>query len=152
MIFMRPVYATCPVCVITAGGGLWLAQKLGVDDLIASLWIGSLTTAFALAFADKFRLLRLPRPRVSWTVISYLLTILFLELTGHLNNPNCKIWGICKIWLGVTVGTAVFWLGVLLDEFLRTKNEGRVFFPFQKVFIPVLATLLSSLGFYLLIC
>ncbi len=25
----------CPACVITIGGGLWLARKLGVNDVLA---------------------------------------------------------------------------------------------------------------------
>jgi hypothetical protein len=50
------------------------------------------------------------------------------------------------------VGTIVFWLGVLLDKLARKKNNGKVFFPFQKVILPVVAVLLVSWLFYLLIC
>jgi len=61
MILIKPVFATCPVCVITVGGGLWLAKRLGVDDLIAAIWIGSLTTAFAVALSDKWKMIKLPK-------------------------------------------------------------------------------------------
>lgn len=149
---IRPVFATCPVCVVAVGGGLWIAERLGVDDLIAAIWIGALVTAFALALAGKFKKIKLPHPQVSWTVVFYLLTLATLQIAGKLNNPYCKIWGVCKIWLGLTIGTVFFWLGVLLDKFLRSKNSGRVFFPFQKVVLPVLTTLLISLVFYFLIC
>ena len=149
---IKPVYATCPVCVVAVGGGLWLAEKLGVDDLIASIWIGALVTAFAIVLADKFKKIRLPKPEISWTIVFYLLTLVTLELNGNLNNPYCKIWGVCKIWLGVTIGTIVFWLGVLLDKWLRKKNNNKVFFPFQKVAFPVAAILLVSWLFYFLIC
>lgn len=152
MMFIRPVYATCPVCIVAVGGGLWIAEKLGVDDLIASIWIGALVTAFAIALAGKWKLIKLPKPKVSWTIIFYALTLLALQINGNLNNPYCKIWGVCKIWLGVTIGTIVFWLGVLLDGGLRTKNNGKVFFPFQKVVTPIFTTLIASLIFYLLVC
>jgi hypothetical protein len=152
MIFVKPAFATCPVCVVAVGSGLWLAEKLGVDDLIAAIWIGALLTAMAVAFADKFRRIRLPRPRISWTIISYILAIATLQIQGKLNNPYCRIWGVCKIWLGITIGTVVFWLGILLDQWLRNKNNNQVFFPFQKVIIPILATLLVSFVFYLAIC
>lgn len=149
---IKPVYATCPVCVVAVGGGLWLAEKLGVDDLIAAIWIGAFVTAFAVVLTDKFKKIRLPKPEISWTVIFYLLTLATLEISGTLNNPYCKIWGVCKIWLGVTIGTIALWLGVLLDKLARKKNNNKVFFPFQKVIFPVAAISLVSLLFYLLVC
>lgn len=152
MIFAKPVFATCPVCVVAVGGGLWMAEKLGVDDLIAAIWIGALVTALAVALADKFKKIKLPQPEISWSVIFYLLTLATLQLQGTLNNPYCKIWGVCRIWLGMTIGTIVFWLGVLLDRFLRTKNNNKVFFPFQKVVFPVIIVLLTSLIFYFAVC
>ena len=152
MIFVKPVFATCPVCVVAVGGGLWIAEKLGIDELVVSIWIGALVTAFAIALADKFKKIKLPQPEVSWSVIFYLLSLATLQLQGTLDNPYCKIWGVCRIWLGITIGTIIFWLGVLLDQFLRTKNENRVFFPFQKVVLPVVFVLFASLVFYLLIC
>jgi len=151
-MLVKPVFATCPVCVVAVGGGLWIAEKLGVDDLIAAVWIGALVTALAVVLADKFRRVKLPQPKLSWTVIFYLLTLATLQLMGKLNNPYCKIWGVCKIWLGITVGTVVFWGGVWADKWLRTKNRGKVYFPFQKVICPLITVLLSSGILYLLIC
>jgi len=153
MIFVKPVQATCPVCVVAVGGGLWLAEKLGIDDLVVSIWIGALITASAVALGPKFKLIKLPKPALSWTIIFYLLSVLTLQIQGKLNSPYCQIWGVCKIWLGITIGTVVLWLGNLLDQFLRTKSEtGKAFFPFQKVIIPFVLVLLASLAFYLAIC
>ncbi len=75
MIFVKPVLAVCPVCVIAVGSGLVIAEKLGVDDLIAALWIGSFITAIAIVLAGKFQRLKLPKAEISWTVIFYFLTI-----------------------------------------------------------------------------
>ncbi|MFH1561552.1 MAG: hypothetical protein ABID04_03170 [Patescibacteria group bacterium] len=164
MIFVKPALATCPVCIVAVGGGLAIAEKLGVDDLIAAIWIGALITASAIAFAPKMTRInkiflnkisqknKFLTLEVSWTIISYLLTIVTLQIQGTLNNPTCKIWGVCKVWLGITVGTITIWLGAIIDKFLRSKNNGKVFFPFQKVALPFVATLIASLIFYLLIC
>lgn len=151
-MLIKPIFATCPVCLVAIGSGLAIAEKLGIDDLIVAIWIGALTTSTAVFLADKFRRLKLPKPEVSWTVIFYLLTIGVLKLQGKINNPYCKIWGVCKIWLGLTLGTIVFWLGILLDRLLRSKNNGKAFFPFQKVILPVVTVLLTSLIFYLAVC
>ena len=152
MIFIKPAFATCPVCVVAVGSGLWLAEKIGVDDLIAAIWIGALVTAFAIALGEKGKRIKLPKPEIAWTIIFYLLTIATLQIQGKLNNPNCKIWGVCRIWLGITLGTVVFWLGFLFDRWLRTKNNQRPFFPFQKVILPVTAIILLSLFFYFFVC
>ena len=149
----KQAYAVCPVCVVAVGGGLWLAKVLGIDDLIASIWIGALTTTIAIASGPRFKWIKLPFPEFFWTIIFYTLSLVFLGLQGILNSPYCKIWGVCRIWLGITIGTIVIWVGYTLDKFLRTKNaDGKAFFPFQKVVVPLALTLITSLIFYLLIC
>jgi len=152
MILVKPVLATCPVCVVAVGSGLWLAGKLGVDDLIAAIWIGALTTAIAVALGGKLRRIKLPKPEVSWTIVFYLLTLAVLKIQGKLGHPYCQIWGIDKIFLGLTIGTIVFWAGVITDCWLRTTNNGRAHFPFQKVILPLTAVLLISLIFHLIVC
>lgn len=151
-MLVRQVYATCPVCVVAVGGGLLIAEKLGVDTLIAAIWIGAFVTAIAFAFAGKFKLIKLPKPEISWTIIFYFLTLLTLQIQGKLNSPYCKIWGVCKIWLGTAIGTVAILLGAAVDFLLRRKNNGKVFFPFQKVIIPLTAVVLASFGFWLIIC
>lgn len=151
-MFGKPVFATCPVCLVAVGGGLAIAEKLGVDDLIASIWIGALVTALAIALGEKFRLIKLPKPKISWTIVFYLIIVATLWIQGKLNNPGCRIWGVCKIWLGATMGTIFLWIGAGLDLFLRKKNQGKAFFPFQKVILPLGSILIISLFFYSLIC
>ena len=152
MMLAKPVWATCPVCVVAVGSGLWLAETLGVDDLIAAIWIGGSITAIAFWLAGKWKRVKLPQPEVSWSVIFYLTTLAFLKFQGKLWHPDCRIWGICKIFLGLTIGVIFFWLGVLIDRWLRKINRGRVYFPFQKVVLPLLTILLISFVFHLIIC
>ncbi|MCD6225610.1 hypothetical protein J7J95_00810 [bacterium] len=153
MILTKPVFATCPVCVVAVGSGLWLAEKLGVDDLIAAVWIGGFTTALAIVFASKGKKIRLPYPEVSWTFIFYLLTLATLFLQGKLTNPLCQIWGINKIFLGLTLGVVIFWLGVGVDRWLRRfREDKKAFFPFQKVVCPLGAIVLTSWLLHLVIC
>lgn len=151
MIFIKPVYATCPVCIVAVGSGLWLADKLGLDDLIVAIWIGAIVTASAIILADKMQRIKLPKPKISWTIIFYFFTVATLQFQGILNSPDCKIWGVCRVWLGLTIGTIVFWCEILIDKWLRAKNNNKGFFPFQKVIFPVIAILIASLVFYYLL-
>lgn len=70
MIFVKPVLAQCPICVITVGGGMLIAKKFGVDDLYMSLWLSALNTALALWMATKFK--------IKFLNNGYILSILFL--------------------------------------------------------------------------
>ena len=149
MLFVKPVLAVCPVCFIAAGSALGLAELLGVDDLIASLWIGAVITSAAFWMGDKFKLVKLPRPTLIWPLIFYLLTIGGLYSQGKIGLANCRIFGVDKVLLGITLGTALFGVGVLLDRWLRTQNKGKVFVPFQKVILPLLLVGLANLFFSL---
>ncbi len=153
-MWTKPVYATCPVCVVTVGSGLWLAERLGVDDLVASIWIGALVTALALAFASYEKRKSFLRSPLILTVLFYLASLFTLMLTGKIDNsPFCQIWGINKIVLGLTGGTLALWAGAGLDKFLRHyQREGKAFFPFQKVILPFLTTFLLSLISYYFLC
>jgi len=62
--------------------------------------------------------------------------------------PGNTLWGLDKFILGTGAGTLIFLLSVELDRWIRTKNQGRVLFFYQKVIIPVVLLLLTSLAFY----
>ncbi|MBI5127514.1 hypothetical protein HZA76_03625 [Candidatus Roizmanbacteria bacterium] len=66
----------CPACILTIGGGLLVAKKLGVNYVLA---IGLITIVFSF----------------------------------------------------------------ILDKFLRKMNDGKVFFPYQKIVIPLILLLIA---------
>ncbi len=68
----------CPACILTIGGGMLIAKKLGVNFVLA---IGLITVIFSF----------------------------------------------------------------ILDKFLRKMNNGKVFFPYQKVVIPVVLLFIAVL-------
>jgi len=152
MIFIEPAYAVCPVCTIAVGSGLAVAELLGVDDLVAAIWISALIISSSLWMADKFKRIRLPWPKISWSIIFYLITLATLYFQGKVGNPFCRIWGIDKILLGLTIGLVSFLSGVGADQYLRKKNYNKGFFPLQKVVLPLGIILLISLIFQLFIC
>ena len=57
LTFLTPkaAFANCPVCIVTVGGGLFIAQRLGIDDLLITLWISAFNTALAFFMADKIK-------------------------------------------------------------------------------------------------
>ncbi len=151
LFFPQPVAAQCPVCIVTVGGGMLLAKKLGVDDLLVSIWISALNTAIAFYLAPKLvtrnsKLKILGNP---W-VLSFLLfatTLIYFKTTGQLMHPKNQLLGIDKIIFGQTLGMIVMFVGNFIYGFTKYKNEGRALFPYSKVVFPVGLVLLITLIF-----
>ena len=145
--------AVCPVCVVAVASGVGLCRWLGIDDTISGLWIGGLLVAISLWTIDYLR-------KKNWTfkfyktitfAAYYILTIwplLSFDIMGH---PLNKLWGMDKILLGIITGTVVFLFSVFLNGYLKKRNGGKVYFPYQKVIIPVILLVLFSYIFYLII-
>lgn len=140
----------CPVCTITIAGGVGLCRYLGIDDLISGTWIGGLLMSLVIWTIDwlnkrKIRFLfRKPIVLFFW----YAIIIFPLSKFGIIGHPLNKFFGIDKLIFGIISGSLAFLLSFICHNFLVRKNKGRVFFPFQKVIIPVLFLIILSLIFY----
>lgn len=144
------VSAVCPVCIAGVGAGVGLCRWLKIDDLVSGIWIGGLIASIFLWFLNwlekkninfKFR-------DVSVFAISYLLIIVPLYFSEIIGHPLNRIWGVDKLLLGIITGTLVFLLGVWFHRFLKKRNQGKSYFPFQMVVVPISLLIIASLIFY----
>ena len=148
-----PALAVCPVCAVAVIAGVGLSRWLGVDDTITGVWIGGLTVSLIIWTIDWFdqKKIYFWGKKIITAVGYYLLVVLPLFfIPGVINHPLNKIWGVDKLLLGITVGSAAFLAAALSYPFLKKKNGGKAYFPFQKVAMPVAALLILSLIFYFL--
>ena len=148
MFFIRPVYAQCPVCIVTVGGGLLIAKKLGIDDLLVSLWISGLNTAIAFWMAGKIKTKILNNPLL-WSIGFYFLTLVYLVFSKQVGHKGNIFLGVDKIIFGMTVGLLISLAAIFTDKLIRYKNKGKVLFYYQKVAIPLSFLLLSTFIFSL---
>ena len=143
--------AVCPLCTVVVAGGLGLSEWLGIDDFVSALWIGGLmlsVTAWCWNYLKKKGKLN------KWTGIAafifvYGSTIYPIWALGSLFIPGNTLWGIDKLVIGMIFGTVLFWISTFLNASLKKRNEGKVYFPFQKVALPFGILLASSLIYYL---
>lgn len=147
------VKAVCPICVVAIGAGLGLSGWLGVDDVVSSIWIGALLVSMILwtlmeMKKRKWRFIY-DAPIISLTY--YLLVFVPFYYSGIIGHPLNKIFGIDKIIFGTIIGTLIFTFSYWVHQYLKQKNNGKSFFPYQKVVIPVVVLILTSLVFYLLL-
>ncbi|MEK7541016.1 MAG: hypothetical protein AAB529_02135 [Patescibacteria group bacterium] len=165
--------AVCPVCVVAVGAGLGMSRWLGIDDAVSSIWIGALLVSLSIwtivwlnkkklaplnAAKPQFRFAKLfnwvknfKYNKVIIPLLYYLITIVPLYYYDIIGHPLNKIFGIDKIIFGIVLGTAVFLASVWFHNFLKTKNQGKQFFIYQKVILPLAFLILTSLIFYTII-
>ncbi len=150
MIFIPSVYANCPACIVVVGGGLLIAKKLGIDDLLISIWLSGLNTTIAFWIASTIKNKKFNN-QIMWTTGFYVITLVYLwysKQIGHLTN---KFWGIDKVFFGITLGFFVFLLAVSTDRFIRKKNKGKRLFDYQRVIIPLLFLIITTVIFKILL-
>jgi len=143
----------CPVCTVTVIAGLGISRLLGIDDLITAIWIGGLILSLSFItvnwISKKWPKLKSKYYYFPTFVLMYLFVLIPLKLDGTIGIVRNTMWGVDKIILGITIGSAALLLGALADKYQRVKFK-KIFFPYQKVVFPVLALVISSLVFYLI--
>lgn len=140
----------CVICTAAVSAGVGLSRWLGVDDSITGVWIGGLAVSISLwtinwlngknikFFGRKPLVFLIYYASIIWPLYHY-------NIIGHSLN---KAYGIDKLLLGIIVGTIGFVAAVFLNEYLKKKNAGKVYFPFQKVVVPVGLLAMLSLALY----
>ena len=147
--------AVCPICTIAVAAGIGLSRWLGIDDSITGLWIGGLIVSmitWTLSWFDKKRFHFKGRAAVT-TIGYYLIVIVPLYFMKLIANPANAIYGgwLDKLSIGIIVGSFGFWAGAEWYFYLKEKNGGHAYFPFQKVVMPIAPLVLSSIIFYFIV-
>lgn len=145
--------AFCPVCTVAVGFGVGLSRWLGIDDTISGTWIGGLIVALIMWFIDwlEKREIRFKFRAAIITVTFYVLVVLPLYFSGIINHPLNKFLNIDKLLIGIAGGSLAFLAGIWIDSLISKDNEGKQYFPLQKVAITLLMLLFMTLAFYLIV-
>lgn len=148
-MFAIPAYAQCPVCIVTVGGGMLIAKKLGIDDFLVSIWISALNTAISFWLAPKLKLKLLKNP---WflSFIMLGLTLSYFQFTDQIGSTSNQLLGIDKIIFGQSLGLLVMFIGNFIYGFTKYKNGNKTLFPYAKVVFPVGLVLITTLVFKLI--
>lgn len=156
VLFPLPALAHCPLCVGGAVIGLSVARFLGVDDSITGLWMAAFlgATSFWMASRTKTFL----KPIIYFLVFgltiwsfyafnSWAVTNLkFFLINTHLS----KILGLDRLTFGLILGGILFYLVDYIDT-LIIKRNGKVYFPFQRIFVSLGSILIASIILFLVI-
>ena len=149
MFLVKAAYAQCPVCIVTVGGGMILAKKLGIDDFLVSLWISGLNTAISFWLATKIKNRFFGNP-VILSILMLAATLSYFIFTDQTGSVGNQIFGLDKIIFGQSLGLLIWLLGIFIDRKSRVLNGGKILFPYQKVVFPISILIILTILFKLL--
>jgi hypothetical protein len=152
MLFVIPAaWAICPLCTVAVGAGIGFFEWFGLSDLIIGLWVGGLVVSLAFWTADWFHRKHWDFPLQGLVMLIIYSAIIVVPLyypLGYIGRLGNTLWHIDRLLLGIIIGGIVFFFGSILHMYLKIRHEGRVYFPLQKVIVPILPLLLLSFIFY----
>lgn len=149
LIIPMAAMAVCPLCTFAVGAGIGLAQYFGVDDTITGFWIGGLMVSMVWwtnIWLEKNNIIFYGR-NIVVAVVYYSFAIIPLYFWGIMGHALNKYYGIDKILLGIVIGSIVFFVGVVSYEYLKNNNQGKAYFSFQKIVMPVAPLVILSIIF-----
>jgi MFS family permease len=153
--FLTPAaFALCPLCTIAVGAGIGFFEWMGISDLITGLWVGALMVSLSFWTANWFNRKGWRFPMLGLIMFAIYAVLIVLPLyypLGYIGRPNHTLWHIDILLLGIIIGAVVFFCASIFHLYLKVRNEGRVYFPLQKVVIPVLPLVLLSIIFYFIV-
>lgn len=149
MFLVKAAYAQCPVCIVTVGGGMILAKKLGIDDFLVSLWISGLNTAISFWLAQKIKNRFFGNPLIL-SILMLGATLSYFIFSNQTGSASNQLFGLDKIIFGQSLGLLIWLLGIFIDRKSRVLNGGKILFPYQKVVFPISILIILTLLFKLL--
>ncbi len=143
----------CPVCTVAVAAGIGILEKWGVNNIIIGIWLGALiisSIAWSIDWLNRKNIHFLFR-KILIIVSFYLIFIWPLYYWKIMGLAENQIFGIDNILFGVIIGSVVFIFAIIADWYLRKINEEKVVVKYQKVIIPLVLLIITSIIAYLLI-
>ncbi len=141
----------CAVCTIAVGASLEIARRLGVDDSVVGVWAGAflvLIGFWTIKWFDKKNWHFAYRDTILLVLSVAMIGFMYLGRLKYHSEVVGFIFYLDPFLFSVIVGALVLILSSNFYQWMKKKNGGHAHFPFEKVFVPVAALMLTSAYFY----
>lgn len=140
----------CAVCTIAVGASLEIARTLGVDDSVVGVWAGAflvLLGFWTIKWFDKKNWQFKGRDALILVLSVAMIGFMYISKLSY-HSEVIGIFYLDPFLFSVICGAVVLILSSEFYQWMKAKNGGHAHFPFEKVFVPILALTLLSLYFY----
>ena len=143
-----------PLCAIGIAGGLGLSKLLGIDDITLGFWIGALILSFSVQFNQFLIKKGKAFPLSFWLVFLVTWFSSFLPVWNKLGwGEKTCFCGLPRVIAGSFLGIFIlFFSDWLNNKILKKFHRNKVYFPYQRVIIPLIALIIISAIFELWVC
>jgi hypothetical protein len=143
-----------PICAIGIAGGLGLSKLLGIDDITLGFWIGALILSFSVQFNQFLIKKGKVFPLSFWVVFLVTWLSSFLPVWNKLGwGEKTCFCGLPRVIAGSFGGMFILFFSDWLNNIILKKfHQNKVYFPYQRVIIPIIALIIISAIFELWVC
>ena len=147
-LFANPI--ACPVCAVMIVSGLSISRLLGVNDYVVGIWTGALILAMSNGITIFLKKKNINNKLLNVTIYiaDYCMIIpLYIGKNPQLIFNSEKILFIDAFIFSMAVGSLVLFTTSRLYYYMKSKNNNKAHFPFEKVVLPVVVLVLVSVVF-----
>lgn len=140
----------CAVCTFAIGASLSVARKLGVEDSVVGLWAGALLTLlgyWTIMFFDKRHWHFWGRDALLIVLSVAMIGFIYVSETVYAPSIIWKIFYLDPILFSAILGMLIYIFSQKFYLWMKARNGGHAHFPFEKVVLPVVLLLVSSVYF-----
>ncbi len=144
--------AVCPVCTVAVAAGVGILRGWGVDDVLTGLWYGALVLSSVIWLLDELKKRNINFPYRTLISIIFIYGLMVVPLAyplGIIGAPHNTIFGYDRMLFGMVIGTILFIMGIVIDKRLRCMNDCKQLIIYQKVVVPVVLLIISTIIAYL---
>jgi hypothetical protein len=148
----------CPICTLAVAAGVGVLEGYGFDRIIIGLWFGALIVSSIAWMIDWTN-----RKNIHFLFKKILIILSFYAIfivplyylksgeTTIMGSGIREVLGIDRILFGVILGTIIFIAAIFANNYLKKINDGKVMIYWQKIIIPVVFLIITSIITWLLI-
>lgn len=135
-----------PLCPIGLIGGMALARWLGVSDFVLGLWIGALLISVSVVTVKWLAKYGKDFKGSFWVVFLLTLALTVYSVKEQLvwSGPGLIFW-LPAVIAGMIAGAVLIFAIDFVNKFFIARNEGKVYFLYQKLVVPLVGVLVVSL-------
>ena len=160
-IFSKNAYAHCPLCTGAIAVAAVAATTMGVDVSVVGIFVGAFAVSTGLWAGRVIKKQYIPFQTAAIVVASFLLTIvpvtavvpddlsIPLLLFGAPDSLFNRVYWPSKMLFGGLIGGMLTVGSLYLHEFLKKRNNGKVYIQFQGVLLTVGILVMSAIAMFL---
>ena len=137
----------CVVCTFAIGASLEIARQLGISDNIVGLWTGAMLSIlgyWTIFWFDKKNWHFIGRDFLLMSLNIAMVGFIYIDSLVYEPRPYFFLY-LDPFLMFAIIGALIFIISQNLYLYMKKRNGGHAHFPFEKVVLPVILLVVTSI-------